>query len=201
MKKLVSLLLACAMLLCLTACGAKDQDEGNSTPPAATEPLVSDGAPETALALLEAVWATYSEDEQFPSAGGDFSEGNSTMGAPGKFEDKNEFDNTLAVPSNVVSMIQDAASLVHMMNANTFTCGAFKTASSEDAEALSSAVMDNVMGRQWICGFPDKLVIIQVGNYVISAFGSEDLIDTFAAKVQGVYGSAKVVVDEAINVG
>lgn len=205
MKKILSLLLACVLLLSLAACKSKNQDGETSAPTTVptTAPTVQDDAPETALELLNAVWATYGEDDQFPSAGGDSSEENNTMGGPGRFsiEDAQQLDNMLAVPENAVSMILDAASLVHMMNTNTFTCGVFKTADSMDAEALSSAMMESVMGRQWLCGFPDKLVIIHVGNYVVSAFGNEELIDTFVAKVQGVYSSAKVVANEAINVG
>lgn len=35
------------------------------------------------------------------------------------------------------------------------------------------------MGRQWMCGFPDKLVVISVDDYLVSVFGNEELVNTF----------------------
>ena len=69
-----------------------------------------------------------------------------------------------------------------MMNANTFTAGAFHVASSSDVDAVVSDLKDNVMSRQWMCGFPDKLVILTLGDYVISCYGAEDLVDQFSEK-------------------
>lgn len=47
-----------------------------------------------------------------------------------------------------------------------------------------------------MCGFPDKLVVITVDDYVVSAFGNGELIDNFKAKLTAVYKSA-VVAHEA----
>ena len=60
MKKFLTLLLAAAMTLSLAACGSKtDDNSGNNSQPA------------SALELLNAVWANYSDDDKFPAAGGD----------------------------------------------------------------------------------------------------------------------------------
>lgn len=71
MKKFLTLLLAAAMTLSLAACGSKtDDNSGNNSQPA------------SALELLNAVWANYSDDDKFPAAGGDFDEANMTEDAP-----------------------------------------------------------------------------------------------------------------------
>ena len=58
MKKFLTLLLAAAMTLSLAACGSKtDDNSGNNSQPA------------SALELLNAVWANYSDDDKFPAAG------------------------------------------------------------------------------------------------------------------------------------
>ena len=85
-----------------------------------------------------------------------------------------------------------------MMNANTFTAGAFHVASSSDVDSVVSDLKDNIMNRQWMCGFPDKLVILTLGDYVISCYGAEDLVDPFSEKVTEAFADAAVVCDEAI---
>ena len=72
MKKLIAILLAALTALSLTACAAKP----------AAQPDALD-IPD-ALTILNTVWASYSEDEKFPAAGGDYSEQNMTDGKPGK---------------------------------------------------------------------------------------------------------------------
>ena len=179
MKKFLTLLLAAAMTLSLAACGSKtDDNSGNNSQPA------------SALELLNAVWANYSDDDKFPAAGGDFDEANMTEDAPGNFsvEDGDALDYSLSY----------AASLTHMMNANTFTAGAFHVASSSDVDSVVSDLKDNIMNRQWMGGFPDKLVILTLGDYVVSCYGAEDLVDQFSEKVTEAFTDAAVVCDEAI---
>ncbi len=187
MKKILTLSMAAVMLLSMVACGGKDKpsENGNTTEVG------------SALEILENVWGTYGEDERFPVSGGDAE--NSTMDAPGKFAltEAEAVDNMLGVPADSVAMIDDAASLVHMMNANTFTAGAYHLTNAGDMDAFVSAVKENIMGRQWMCGFPDTLIMVQVGeDYVVSAFGNVDLIDSFKTKL--VEAGGKVLVEESL---
>ena len=189
MKKFFALLLAAVMLLSLAACGGKGNDAGADQPA-------------DALALLEAVWNSYSEDDKFPAAGGDYDEANMTDGAPGRFgiEDGDTLNYSLSFPAEDAGKLADAASLVHMMNANTFTSGAFHLADAADADAVVSDIRDNVMSRQWMCGFPDKLVIATLGDFIVSCYGAEDLVNAFRDKLTAVYSSAVIVCDEPIVV-
>ena len=188
MKKFLTLLLAAAMTLSLAACGSKtDDNSGNNSQPA------------SALELLNAVWAHYSDDDKFPAAGGDFDEANMTEDAPGNFsvEDGDALDYSLSFPAADAGKLSDAASLTHMMNANTFTAGAFHVASSSDVDSVVSDLKDNIMNRQWMCGFPDKVAVAVVGEYVVFVFGAEDLVNTFMSHLNGIFG-VQPVYDEAI---
>jgi len=120
--------------------------------------------------------------------------------APGAFDISNadNMDYMLGFPGPSVANLVDAASLMHMMNANTFTAGAFHVASSSDVDSVVSDLKDNIMNRQWMCGFPDKLVVITMGQFVVSVYGAEDLVDTFRDKLQNCFSSAVVVYDEPI---
>ena len=208
MKKLTAFLLAVLCIFTLAACkgdpkepedtsGKTDVNTDNAQTTAGENE--AEGA-ESALALLTTVWNSYGEDDKFPVAGGDMSEENMSMEGPGKFglEDADALDTTLGFPAASVDQIDDAASLVHMMNANTFTCGAYRVKSADDVEALTAAIKDHIMQRQWLCGFPEKLVIVTVDNYVVSFFGEGEIVDTFKANLTAAYSQAQVVCDEPI---
>ena len=195
MKKGVSILLVAILALSLAACGASNGGDNN-----VDQPNNGTASVNSALELLTTVWNSYGEEDKFPAAGGDMSEENMSMDGPGKYalDDASMLDNVLGFPAASVSKIDDAASLVHMMNANTFTCGAFHVANAADVDAVAAEVKDNIMNRQWICGFPDKLVIVNVDGYIVAFFGATDLVDGFNAKLAAAYTSAKTVCDEPI---
>ncbi|MBQ7091818.1 MAG: bacteriocin transport accessory protein, partial [Clostridia bacterium] len=154
----------------------------------------------SALELMNNIWAQYADDEKFAAAGGDASEENMTMDGPGKFgvEDKEMLDVMLALPASAGEKIDDAASLMHMMNANTFTSGAYHAASADDVSAIVDEIVNNIGGRQWMCGFPEELLVMTVGEYVISAFGAKDLLDVFEANTLKAYDMMKVAYREPI---
>ena len=190
MKKLLYLLTACALMLSLAACGSKaDDNNGGDT-----------AQPADALALLNTVWSSYAEDDKFAVSGGDMNEENMVDGAPGNFSvsDGDALDYSLGYPAADADKLSDAASLTHMMNANTFTAGAYHLSDKSDMDTVVSDLKDNIMSRQWMCGFPDKLVIVTYGDYVVSCFGAEDLVDQFRDKLTAAFDGASVVCDEAI---
>lgn len=123
-----------------------------------------------------------------------------TDGAPGAYSvaDASELDRVLGLPEADGAQVDDAASLQHMMNANTFTCGAFHLKSGADAAAIAEATRANIQNRQWLCGFPDKLAIAVVGDYLVALFGAEDLVDSFTAKLSAAFPATQIVADEAI---
>ena len=112
---------------------------------------------------------------------------------PGKFDvsDAEALDFELGFPKANASEIDDAASLMHMLNQNNFSCGVYHVKNSGDTAALAGKIRDNILNRQWLCGFPEKLVILTVGDYIVSVFGAAELTDTFTAKLSAGYSSAK----------
>ena len=152
-----------------------------------------------ALSLLTSVWSTYSEDDKFPAAGGDAE--HAVDGAPGSFDVSNADSLTyqLTFPSGDVSLIDGAASLVHMMNLNTFTCGAFHVSDAGNVSTVAADIRSAVQGKQWMCGFPERLVILTSGPNVVSVYGNESLVNTFRDKFVAAHSGASTVYDEAIG--
>ena len=191
MKKILSAILALAMVLSLAACG------GNAAAPttAATEAPVE--GPASALELLETVWAQYSEDEMFPVIGGSMAA--PVDNAPGSYDLADEnITYSLLIPAEQLANVSEAASMIHMMNANTFTCAAYKL-NGVSAADFGAAMKDAVMGNQWMCGFPDSLLISAIGNeYVVVAFGVNDAMNPFTAHLTAAYPDAETIVSEPI---
>ncbi len=190
MKKILALLLAAVMVLSLAACTNKGS-EGGATSPAGAQT----NQPKSALEILEKVWSKYSADEKFPATGG--SEKHMKEDMPGKFDvsDAEALDFELGFPKANASEIDDAASLMHMLNQNNFSCGVYHVKDSGNVEALAGKIKENILARQWLCGFPEKLVILTIGDYIVSVFGAGELTDTFIAKLSAEYSSAKQLFD------
>ena len=190
MKKILALLLAAVMVLSLAACTNKGSEGGATSPSGAQT-----NQPKSALEILEKVWSKYSADEKFPATGG--SEKHMKEDMPGKFDvsDAEALDFELGFPKANASEIDDAASLMHMLNQNNFSCGVYHVKDSGNVETLAGKIKENILARQWLCGFPEKLVILTVGDYIVSVFGAGELTDTFIAKLSAEYSSAKQLFD------
>lgn len=185
---------------------AEKPAEGTSAEPSTETPEPEDpavnkpaAAVDDALTILNAIWNTYSDEEKFPAAGGDSE--HAVDGAPGSFDVSNadSLSYLLTFPADDASLIDSAASLVHMMNLNTFTCGAFHVADANNVARLADDLRTTIQAKHWMCGFPDKLVIVTVGQSVLSVYGSEELVNTFRDKLLASYPTAAAVYDEAIN--
>jgi hypothetical protein len=73
-------------------------------------------------------------------------------------------------------------------------------ADAKNTETLVSSLKESIKGTQWMCGFPDTLIIYTVNDdYVVAAFGNKDAIASFKTKLATVYGeSAALKVEEAL---
>ena len=154
----------------------------------------------SAVELLTQVWNRFSDSDKFPTVGGGPEGDDMTENAPGVFDIGNAdvLDSRLVFPAASASKINEAASLTHMMNANTFTCGAFRAKDAGDVADLCTAIRDNIKQRQWMCGFPEKLVVATVDDYVVSFFGAGDLIEAFKTQLTAAYAAAEVRYDESV---
>ena len=198
-KKFLRAAAACAAVLMigsLAGCGQRGAGETEAPETSAASNEIAD-----ALELLTAVWESYPEDAVFPAAGGDSEE--MTMDGPGacSVENAEALDASLAFPADEAGKIDDAASLVHMMNANTFTAGAFRLKEAGDSQAVAQALEENLDGRQWICGFPEEMMIASVDQYLVCAFGTADLVETFQKQLSSVYETVSVVSEGPVSAG
>lgn len=208
MKKLLSALLAAAMLISLTACG--DKDKPNDTP---DNPDNSSGASDSEnpgqdnsaneeepvyvpLDVLTTVWLNYPEDAKFAAAGGEVMDGPGAL--TGDFATPEAMDNLLGIPQSEAEKISEPACLMHMMNANTFTSGAY-TVADGDREAIAKSVNDNIMNRQWMCGIPDKMFVATIGDCIISAFGNGEIMDQFKTTLTECYPDTVFVYENNIE--
>lgn len=207
MKKYSCMFLSVLLILTLLAGCAKGSTATTPTTQATAAPettvqTTAPAAPAPApLELLEKVWASYGEEERFPLIGGDMEA--QIMDAPGQYDMKFK-DNLvymLLVPQEQLENIDKVATMIHMMNANSFTCGVFKLTDGGQPQEFADAMKASVLGNQWMCGFPDQLWIGVFGDdTVLVAYGVEELMGTFTAKLTAAYGDeVQIVAEERIE--
>ncbi len=151
--------------------------------------------------VLNKVFTTYAEDEKFAAMGGDMN--NVKDGEAGLFDlaDREAAVATLHISEDLMGQVAESASYIHAMNANSFTSAAFKLADAKGTiETFPSALRDSIVSTQWMCGFPETLVIYTInGEYTVYALGAGDLVENFKTKLSTVYGeAATLVLEEAI---
>lgn len=202
MKKLIAILLMVSMSAALFGCGNKDAGTGEN---AGQENEQNAAAVEVkdALEVLTTVWADFYEEgtpdeEKMYIAGGGYE--NMTMDAPGAVDpaDTDSLTGLLSFPADSVDMIDDAASMMHAMNANTFTAGVYHLVDAADQQALADSLKESIKNTQWMCGFPEVLVIASINDdYVVTAIGNTDIVETFKTKLTEQYG-AVVLSEESL---
>ncbi len=188
MKKLIALLLVMVMVMSMAACKANNKPD-EEKPQAAEKVEIKD-----TVEILTKTWEIFPTDLKFACAGGP---GDAmVMDAPGAVPatDTDTLTYMLNVPETLHAQVVEAASLMHMMNANTFTAGAYKI--TGDVNAFVSTLKDGILSTQWMCGFPELLIIATVDDYVIAFYGNTQLVNTFATYLTTAYRYCNVVVEE-----
>ena len=159
MKKIIAITLALTLVFAFAACG------GAKTPTDAGEGYTN------ATEVLVTVFDAIAEESKFPVAGGD--EENQSFEAPAKYavEKADELANAFALPEAQAANIEDAATAMHAMMANNFSGAAYILKADADAKTFADEYVAGLNGRQWMCGMPEKYVVIGAGNCVITAYG------------------------------
>lgn len=191
MKKLVAILLCATIGISVMGCGNKKEPENGAGAASKYK---------SALDVLTTVADAYAEDQKFPMAGGD-SENMSTEG-PAAFDisKTEELTTSLTLPESEIKHIDDAASLVHMMNANIFTGAAYHLTDDADMKDFSKAVEESVLSKQWICGMPDTLVILKADDeYVVTAYGEAEIMETFKENAEASLDGSGVILETSVS--
>lgn len=217
MKKIIALLLAAVMLtltISLVSCGGTKDPESSSgngttteTTTTTTTTTTTPDVPVTpayanALDLFNKIWGSYTDDDKFPVGGGD--EDHNSDEGPGVFDIEKNKESIKAythITDDLLATVKnDAANLMHMMNTNTFSSAIFHLKDAKTAESFAKDYNSAIMGTRWMCGFPDKVMVVSVGEYIIVGFGNADLIDTFKTKCLAADTNAKLLIDANIEV-
>ena len=188
-KRILCAVLAVVMVVALAACGTAPKDDANKV------------TIESPVALLDGVWGTFAEDEKFPVMGGNNYE-TPVDDAAGEFDisDVEAATATLHITEDSLKLVDKVGTITHAMNANTFTAAAYHLADAANAETLVNSLKDSIKSTQWMCGFPDTLIIYTVAEeYVVAAFGNAEAIESFKTKLATVYGEgATLNVEESL---
>lgn len=215
MKKLLAILLAAMMLLSLVACGETNETEAPETSaPETNAPETEAPAVElaykSALELLQVVMNGYNagatEDTMLYVAGGNINNFETTsFDGPATFValENEDYNANLGYPAADVAKIDDAASMFNMMNTNVFNCYAVHFTNSDDVDAMVETLKANILARQWICGSPEKLVIVKVpGDYLIVVWGAVQfggIVDPFVASFATSVEGSSIVVEHSFE--
>lgn len=218
MKKIIVFLLISSLALGCVACGRKEPDntqqpsktEDSQKPQESQKPnseIVESETDENVelniqnpREILIKAWARYSENERFAIVGGHYN--NYVDGAPADYDISQAEDlaAVFCIPQETIAMIDAAASVQHGMNVNNFSAIAYHLAPGADMQQLIEAIKAKTIANQWLCGHPDKLIMITVGEeYLVTAYGKSEIIDTFKNKVLNLYNNApKLVVEQEL---
>ena len=222
MKKLIALILACLMLTMSFVACTKGEGETTTEPtdnqteaPAGeqTTEEVTEAPVElpykSALELINIIFNGYNaaqatDDTKLWVAGGNINNFDTTsMEGPAAFVPlaDEDYDQNLGIPAAQVASIESAASMFNMMNTNVFNSYAVQFKAGTDVDAAINAIKENILARQWICGAPEKLVIIKCpGDYIVAVWGAVQfggIVDPYAASIPTLVEGATVVVEHS----
>lgn len=194
MRKIVVFLMVLVMTVAAVACGSNTNGNKNDKKEEQNTVEIAD-----ALEILTKVWAAYAEDEKFPVGGGDSA--NISWEGPAWFDVAavDELNASLGLPAELAEQIDDAASMMNSMMANNFTAGVYHLKDASEKENFTATLKDALLAKHWMCGFPEKVILVTVDDYVISAYGLTDNIETFQAKLTAEYPAAELVYKENIE--
>lgn len=189
MKKIIALILAATCIFAVAGC-QNSGDSGQNNQQTASY--------ENATEVLTTVWDDFGSDEQFAVWGGNAEA--MTDGAPGTFDltKTDELCASIVLTADQVSAIDDAATLLHGMNTNSFTAAALHT--TEDAAAFADTYAQSLGANHWMCGMPETYVVIDAGSgYLVTAFGTADNISAFETHALGTLSGSTVIKSGAIG--
>jgi hypothetical protein len=218
MKKIIALTLALLMLtMSFVACNEGTADvtteaENNSTEaPVETTVEATEAVVElpykSAIELLQIIFDGYNaaqatDDTKLWVGGGNiynFDTVNPEGPAAFVALADTDYDENLAVPTTEVAKIASAASMFNLMNTNNFNCYTIQFNAGTDVDASIEAIKAQVLARRWICGAPEKLVIVKMpGDCILVVWGAVNyggIVDPFAASIPTLVEGATIVVE------
>lgn len=196
---IATLAISCAA--CSTDTGKKDPSEnpvesGSVVGSEAESEYVSETESETliildikdATDLLTQVWNSYDKEEMFMCVGGHYEA--YTDEAPAKYDltKAADMERIFCIPQDVISYVDDAATLQHAQNVNNFSAAVYHVTDVANVQTLIDRITQQTLANKWLNGRPERLVVYTVGEqYVVTAYGSKALVINFAEKLEETY--------------
>ena len=209
--KVFALLLSCVLLLSMFAgCRSNvpqetdghivptDHSTGATIMTELTVPTMPTGVAKSESAkILQKIWDLYPQNERFSVYGGAVEQ--SVADGPGDLDMTmtEELTTRYLLTEDQLQMVEEGASLVHLMNNNIFTAVVFKV--KENPQNLAKGWRSSIQGTRWICGQPDRMLLVQpVDGYLLMAFGSQDAMTAFRSHMITAFPAANILYEEAI---
>ena len=163
MKKLIAILMLAAMVLSLTACGAKT--------PAEDKPQGADLSGETVEALIEKIYETKMPEFALMTMPVDLADPEGTAWLTGVSDP---------------ALLKEAAVSESMMGSQAYSLVLARVADAAKAEEVAQMMLDNIDPRKWICVAADDIDAAIYGDLVLfvmidSGFGipAADFVGAF----------------------
>lgn len=163
MKKLIAILMLAAMVLSLTACGAKT--------PAEDKPQGADLSGETVEALIEKIYETKMPEFALMTMPVDLADAEGTAWLTGVSDP---------------ALLKEAAVSESMMGSQAYSLVLARVADAAKAEEVAQMMLDNIDPRKWICVAADDIDAAIYGDLVLfvmidSGFGipAADFVGAF----------------------
>ncbi len=188
--------------------GTNNGDNGNNTTPAYTN----------TVELLNKIWNTLPENsDEFPKYADDpdlgrsyyFVGGDMTMdeetwepivvyNGAGKVSLTEEMLYNHYFPMDMISSVEEAASIYSQMGYGLFTVAAYRVTNANDIATIASRIEEGVQNEWWMCCIPTRVVLVQAGNYLIAMYG-QDAVEMFLDVTLSTIDGAKVLIDNPIS--
>lgn len=185
MKKIIAIVAALVIVLgVFAACGGEKTPEVVDVYADSTE-------------VLTTIFAAYAEENKFPIGGGDENHMDYENPAPAMYDHTltDELNVVAKLPASQSANIEGAANAMNMMNANSFTSAAYKLVAGADAAAFAADFKAELDNAQWMCGFPEKFVVIKTGSYIVTAYGLADFMGYFQETAVAALEGAEVILE------
>ena len=229
MKKIITALLLAGMVFSLVSCMKRNKDSttesssqesthsGNISPSEVTTTAegVLESAFEGFLTNMAPVYGVNSAEEvksyfvgtemetvteKDEDTGEEFSyEMPKNEPGPLALDNPDEVQNQTMFPLDSVDQIQNAAIFYNLMNMNNGTFSAFKLKDESQLTVLAGRIQSNIKSYQWICGFPERFLIMRTDDVLICAYGLEASMNAWKAAVTSAYKNAEVLYEEALR--
>lgn len=184
MKKWIAVLLTVLLLVGFAGCAVEQPGGATSGEP--------EEVPASSLEILTRIWEAVPEEKKFSVLGGDMN--HAVENAPGEFDLADDGAiYTLLIPEEALPQLDGAASLIHSLMRNNFTCSAVHMAQGNSGTDFAKTMTDSVSAHVWDCGAPEKLFVAVVGGeYVVTCYGSGENLELFATAFRTAYPNAAV---------